>query len=69
MKTGSFPRDDAHAVTLVLANRERRTITVIPPDTPHFEASEVLDRVAGGDEALSPVAEDEWAKTVWQTEE
>src|SRR5690349_19085443 len=46
MKTGCFPRDDTQEVTLVLANGQRRTITVIPPDTPHHEAREILDRVA-----------------------
>ena len=47
IKTGSFPRDDTHEVTLVLSDGQRRIITVIPPNTPYPEARELLDRVAG----------------------
>lgn len=46
IKTGSFPRDDTHQVTLVLSDGQRRAITVIPPDTPYSEARAALDRVA-----------------------
>lgn len=51
MKTGSFPRDDTHVVTLVLSSGLRRTITVIPPDAPQHEARELLDLVTDGDAA------------------
>lgn len=46
MKTGSFPRDDTHELTLVLHNGQRRTVTVIPPETSQREATDLLDRVA-----------------------
>jgi hypothetical protein len=46
IKTGSFPRDDTHQITLVLANGQRRTITVIPPDTAYPEARALLDSIA-----------------------
>lgn len=49
MKTGSFPRDDTHEVTLVLSDGQRRSITVIPPGIPHHEARELLDRFAEDD--------------------
>ena len=42
MKTGSFPRDDTHQMTLVLHNGQRRVITVIPPETPRGEAMDLL---------------------------
>jgi hypothetical protein len=42
MKTGSFPRDDTHEVTLVLHDGQRRAITVIPPGTPRQEAMDLL---------------------------
>lgn len=45
MKTGSFPHDDTHEVTLVLHNGERRRITVIPPQTPRREAAALLDGI------------------------
>jgi Family of unknown function (DUF5994) len=47
IKTGSFPRDDTHLLTLSLRDGRRRSITVIPPDTPTQEATEVLDAVTG----------------------
>lgn len=43
MKTGSFPADDTHLVTLVLQNGLRRTITVIPPETSDRDARKLLD--------------------------
>lgn len=58
MKTGSFPRDDTHEVTLVLHNGQRRRITVIPPQTSHREANEILDEVA----------DDEWGDRGWENE-
>jgi hypothetical protein len=47
IKTGSFPRDDTHQLTLSLLDGGRRSITVIPPDTPVRDAQEVLDQVTG----------------------
>jgi hypothetical protein len=47
VKTGSFPRDDTHLVTLVLNSGQRRTITVIPPQTSRRKACNLLDKVAG----------------------
>lgn len=46
IKTGSFPRDDTHLLTLVLNNGMRRTITVIPPQTARGKAQDLLDEVA-----------------------
>jgi hypothetical protein len=43
VKTGSFPHDDSHELTLALLDGQRRTITVIPPETATNEATEVLD--------------------------
>jgi hypothetical protein len=48
IKTGSFPRDDTHRLTLSLVDGHRRSITVIPPTTPSREASQVLDGVCKG---------------------
>jgi hypothetical protein len=49
VKTGSFPRDDTHQLTLSLLDGHRRSITVIPPDTPKREAKAILDGVIGLD--------------------
>jgi hypothetical protein len=43
VKTGSFPHDDTHELTLALLDGQRRTITVIPPETSTNDATEVLD--------------------------
>lgn len=43
IKTGSFPGDDTQQLTLTMATGERRTITVIPPETPPEDANRVLD--------------------------
>jgi hypothetical protein len=48
MKTGSFPQDDTHQVTLVLHNGQRRSITVIPPETSTRDAGDQLDAIAEG---------------------
>jgi hypothetical protein len=48
VKTGSFPHDDTRRLTLSLRDGRRRSITVIPPDTPLREAQEVIDSVLGG---------------------
>lgn len=45
MKTGSFPEDDTHQVTLSMARGERRVVAVIPPGTEAEAASEWLARV------------------------
>jgi hypothetical protein len=42
IKTGSFPRDDTHLLTLTVDNDRHRTITVIPPDTPRTDAERLL---------------------------
>ncbi|HUS23226.1 MAG TPA: DUF5994 family protein [Aeromicrobium sp.] len=46
VKTGSFPRDDTHEVTLVMHDGQRRFITVIPPATSRRKAARLLDNVA-----------------------
>ena len=45
IKTGSFPRDDTHQLTLSMLDGRRRSITVIPSDTPADVAGDVLDAV------------------------
>jgi hypothetical protein len=47
IKTGSFPRDDTHQLTVSLLDGRRRSITVIPPDTPERDAKEIMDGVIG----------------------
>ena len=49
MKTGCFPRDDTHVVTLTLANGDHRTVWVIQPDTAAATARTLLDGAAGED--------------------
>jgi hypothetical protein len=46
VKTGSFPDDDTHQLTLALLDGQRRTINVIPPETPTDEAAELLDSMS-----------------------
>lgn len=45
IKTGSFPHDDTHQLTLSMFDGERRSITVIPPDTPAQDAEAALTGV------------------------
>jgi hypothetical protein len=47
VKTGSFPHDDTHELTLALLDGQRRTISVIPPETDAHEATERLDGMSG----------------------
>jgi len=42
IKTGNFPHDDTHRLTLSLLGGQRRVITVIPPDSDQADASRVL---------------------------
>jgi len=48
VKMGSFPHDDTHQLVLTLLNRQRRTVTVIPPDTDVRLARTILDGFAAG---------------------
>ena len=47
VKTGSFPHDDTHLLTLSLRDGRRRRITVIPPDASPQDAQKVIDGVLG----------------------
>jgi hypothetical protein len=49
MKTGCFPRDDTHLVTITLATGDHRTVLVIQPDASPLDALALLDRAAGDD--------------------
>lgn len=46
VKTGTFPRDDTHELTLVLHDGQRRFLTVIPPGTSRRVATKALDAMA-----------------------
>lgn len=46
MKTGCFPRDDTHLVTLTLANGERRTVRIVPSEAALSDARAMLDGIA-----------------------
>jgi hypothetical protein len=46
VKTGSFPRDDTHRLTLSMMNGKRYAITVIAPDTSAAAAADVLSTFA-----------------------
>jgi hypothetical protein len=50
VKTGSFPHDDTHQLTLSMMDGERRSITVIAPDTSPAEATAALDGVLRDDD-------------------
>jgi hypothetical protein len=43
VKTGAFPRDDTHVLILSMRDGDRRTITVIPPETSTEDAEELLN--------------------------
>jgi hypothetical protein len=45
IKTGALPDDDTHQLRLSLRGGQRRSITVIPPETPTRDAEELLDGV------------------------
>lgn len=47
VKTGNFPHDDTHQLTLALMDGHRRTITVIPPETSTEDATELLTGITG----------------------
>lgn len=55
LKTGSFPRDDTHLLTITLANRSECLVTVIPPATTDAAARRLLAgrTQARGDETAS----------------
>jgi hypothetical protein len=59
VKTGSFPRDDTHLMTLVLHGGKRRTITVIPPQTSRRKACGLLDDVAEHGPDIQPAWDNE----------
>ncbi|WP_232524691.1 DUF5994 family protein [Nocardioides mangrovicus] len=42
VKTGNFPRDDTHELTLVMSDGRRLRLLVIPPDTSPDHAQEQL---------------------------
>jgi hypothetical protein len=54
VKTGSFPHDDTHELTLALMDGQRRTISVIPPETSAEDATEQLDGITGTVHARDP---------------
>lgn len=54
VKTGSFPRDDTHRLTVTLGDRTLRLITVIGADTSPAEARRIVEGVVGTDERDSP---------------
>lgn len=47
VKTGFFPGDDTHQLTLSMMDRKRRIITVIPPESTAEAAREVLAGITG----------------------
>ena len=49
VKTGSFPRDDTHVLTVTLSDRTQRIITVIAPDTSPDEAGRIIGDVGAAD--------------------
>lgn len=55
LKTGSFPRDDTHRLTVSLANRTECLVTVIAPHTEDAAARRLLDGSTGsrGDESAN----------------
>lgn len=55
VRTGCFPRDDTHLLTLTLANDERRRIRVIPPDATPEIAREILDSIARSESVIGQV--------------
>jgi hypothetical protein len=46
IKTGSFPSDDTHELTVVMDDGEQRYLTVIPPGTSRRRAGKLLDTMA-----------------------
>ncbi|MET3963463.1 hypothetical protein ABIE44_003397 [Marmoricola sp. OAE513] len=43
VKTGHFPNDDTHTITLTLSDRSRQVISVIDPGTATDAATKILD--------------------------
>ena len=58
-KTIPLPHDDTHQLTLSLRGGLRRSITVIPPDTPIQNAEELLAVVNGRDDRPAPRRDDQ----------
>lgn len=58
VKTGSFPRDDTHQLTVTLADRSSRVITVIDPGADQLDADRVMHDVNDG--APGPVDQPAW---------
>jgi Family of unknown function (DUF5994) len=68
VKTGSFPRDDTHQLTLSLLDGSRRSITVIAPDTSLLDAKEILDGIRGLEADPAPSYSAAEQQPVWDNE-
>jgi hypothetical protein len=53
IKTGSFPRDDTQQLTVSMMNGDRRTISVIAPNTSPDTAAAALSGIAAGEVSRS----------------
>ena len=59
VKTGCFPRDDTHQLTVTMFNGDRHEISVIPPGTDAKEAGKILADLRPGS-AGSSVPHPDW---------
>jgi len=69
VKTGSFPGDDTHRLTLSLLDGSRRSLTVIAPETPVRDARKILDDVRGLEADLRPSCAAAEQQTGWENED
>lgn len=60
VRTGSFPDDDTHLLTLTMLDRNRRAIVVIPPDTTLVEARAILVEIDPSASASLPDEHLDW---------
>lgn len=63
VKTGGFPQDDTHQLTLTMREGRQLSITVIPPNTPPLVVRRLL-----ADFSPAATATDDDPFTEWETE-
>lgn len=68
IKTGSFPRDDTHELTLVMHDGKRRFITVIPPATSRRKAGRILDAMTDSGSSYRRSGDGSFQQSRWEDE-
>lgn len=68
VKTGSFPRDDTHELTLTMQDGRRLFVTVIPPATAPSKAARLLNKMASAEPGYRSGAARIGQRNAWEDE-